>query len=224
MIGVQNNVPFALTRAGWLVGLALLSVSITGCDKDPPARAEQPAVEPEKRGARGSSELSPETRQELLVGYELLANTLDDESNLGKLEIFKKLTLDAPNKSIAKLMDGLSHVAEVRAKELEELRARSPAVTGKPAKSSLIGDAISDIAKDFGKSDMMSRNGGFDVRFVLVQAQATRMVAAMSSALARFDPEPERKKWLQKVARDYESYRADLVAYLGGQSAEYEPK
>jgi len=194
------------------MGLAVLSATGLGCDQ-----AQAPHADPQ------GAALSPEAREDLLTGYTLLANTLDDESNLGKLELFKKLTLDAPNTSIAKLMDDLSHVAEVRAKELAELRRRAPEVTGKPEKRSPIGDAINETAQDFGKSDLMSRNGGFDVRFVLVQAQATRMVAAMSSALARFDPEPKRKAWLRDLARDYEGHRADLVAYLGGRSAEREP-
>ena len=61
---------------------------------------------------------------------------------------------------------------------------------------------------------MLSRNGGFDVRFVLLQAQATRMVAAMATATARFDPNSERKKWLKSLANEYEGYRSDLIEYL----------
>jgi hypothetical protein len=165
-------------------------------------------------------QLSESKRQNLLTGYQLLANTLSDEANLHKLEVVKKLTLDAPNDAVGKLMTGLSHVSEKRSKELEELRKRAPNVSGEPADKSPVGDAINDVAKDLGKSDMLSRNGGFDVRFVLVQAQATRMVAAMSTALARFDPDPKRKQWLNELAHDYEGYRGDLIAYLGGKAAD----
>jgi hypothetical protein len=62
---------------------------------------------------------------------------------------------------------------------------------------------------------MLSRKGGFDVRFVLVQAQATRMVAAMAKAIVRFDPNPERKAWLKELAAEYEGYRGDLIRYIG---------
>jgi hypothetical protein len=206
-----------------------LAGALAGCQdkaekawEETPAKAEAPA-KAERRATeaspRGEGELTEAQRQELLTGYELLANTLSDESNLGKLEVVKKLMLDAPNDSISKLMDGISHVSETRADELEELRKLSPQVSDKPAQTSPIGTAINDIAKDFGKADMMSRSGGFDVRFVLVQAQATRMVAAMSSALARFDPQPKRKAWLERIAHDYEDYRGDLIEYLGARSA-----
>jgi hypothetical protein len=197
-----------------LLGTVVLMAALAGCDDHEPAHASEAPLVSNEAG------LSEAKRQELLSGYELLANTLADESKLGKLEIVKKLMLDAPNDRIGKLMDGLSHVSETRADELEELRKLEPQVSDKPARSSPIGEAINDIAKDFGKDDMLSRKGGFDVRFVLVQAQATRMVAAMSAALARFEPHPKRKQWLEKVSRDYEDYRGDLIEYLGARSAD----
>ena len=225
---VRKSVRHIGTRGALVVSLCGSLFGVAGCGQYSPAHAEKASAEGKpssaegKPSSKGQVELSHARRQELLAGYELLADTLEDEAKLGKLEFFKKLTLDAPNKAIGKLMNGLSHVSEVRSKELEALRKRSPDLSGKPEQESLIGGAINDIAKDLGKSDMLSRNGGFDVRFVLVQAQATRMVSAISSALARFDPNPERKAWLRKLARDYEDYRADLVKYLGAQAAEYD--
>jgi hypothetical protein len=231
-----------------LLGAVALLSSLAACERDTPAHAgEAPAAEARgakaetreelreekaeardervderraQRGADSDTELTESQRQELLTGYALLAKTLSDESNLGKLEFLKKLMLDSPNDRIGKLMDGLSNVSKIRADELEDLRKLAPDVSDEPARTSPMGEAINDIAKDFGKSDMLSRDGGFDVRFVLVQAQATRMVASMASALARFDPQPKRKEWLQRIARDYEDYRGDLVKYLGGVPAE----
>lgn len=154
-----------------------------------------------------------------MIGYGLLSDTLSDESQLGKLEVVKKLMLDAPNEEISKLMEKLSDASEKRGDQLAQLRKQTPVVTGKPAEDSAIGDAINEIAKDFGKSEMLSRKGGFDVRFVLVQAQATRMVAAMAKATARFDPNAERKAWLKKLATEYEGYRGELIRYLDGKPA-----
>jgi hypothetical protein len=163
--------------------------------------------------------LSAERHQDLLIGYGLLADTLSDESRLGTLDVFKTLMLDAPNDEVSKLMKTLSDASEKRAAQLAKLREQAPKVSQKPAEDSAIGDAINDIAKDLGKSEMLSRKGGFDIRFVLVQAQATRMVAAMAKATARFDPNPERKVWLKELAVEYEGYRGDLIKYLGGQQA-----
>jgi hypothetical protein len=163
--------------------------------------------------------LSANRHQDLLIGYGLLADTLADESRLGTLDVFKTLMLDAPNDAIAQLMKTLSDASKQRAAELSKLRRLAPRVSDKPAEDSAIGDAITAVAKEFGKSEMLSRTGGFDVRFVLVQAQATRMVAAMATATARFDPNPERKAWLKSLASEYEGYRGDLIKYLGGKAA-----
>jgi hypothetical protein len=170
--------------------------------------------------AQSTTPLSARTHEDLLIGYTLLADTLKDESRLGTLDFFKTITLNAPNDAIAKLMKTLSDASKRRAGELPRLRHLLPNVAGKPTQESPIGDAITAVAKDIGKSEMLSRNGGFDVRFVLVQAQATRMVAAMAMATARFDPNEERKAWLKQLASEYEGYRGDLIRYLGGHEAD----
>lgn len=165
--------------------------------------------------AEATAGLSEHTRQDLLVGYALLAETLSDESRLGTLDFFKTMMFDAPNDAVARLMKTLSDASKRRASELAKLRHLAPDVSHKPAVDSPIGDAISDVAREVGKSEMLSRTGGFDVRFVLVQAQATRMVAAIATATARFDPNHERKVWLKQLAAEYEGYRGELIKYLG---------
>lgn len=186
------------------LGLALV-LALLGCPRHPTAEV--------------TDGLSAQRRQDLLVGYNLLADTLSDESRLGTLDLFKKLTLNAPNDAIAKLMKTLSDASKHRAGELSKLRRLPPNLSGAPVTTSPLGDAIADVAKEFGRSEMLSRTGGFDVRFVLVQAQATRMVAAMATATARFDPNVARKGWLRRLAVEYEGYRGDLIKYLGGQEA-----
>ena len=214
---MQSSEAFLRERTARWVCL-LLAGALFGCDGRAHAR-EQDNTEAHHASSGRAPEIDESTRQELLVGYELLARTLDDESKLGKLEIVKTLMLDAPNDAIAKQMKRLSDISEKRAGELEDLRRLAPRVSDKPARKSPMGDAINEIAKDFGKSDMLSRAGGFDVRFVLVQAQATRMMASMAIALARFDPQPKRQAWLKRLANDYERYRGDLVEYLGARPA-----
>ena len=183
---------------GLRIGAVLLA--LVGCDRQPAEEARHKSTGP--------------VREDLLIGYGLLADTLSDESHLGTLDLFKTLTLNAPNDAIAKMMQTLSEASTRRADELSKLRHLAPDVSGAPTQASAIGDAITAVAKEFGKSEMLSRNGGFDVRFVLLQAQATRMVAAMATAIARFEPNPQRKKWLKSIATEYEGYRGDLIKYL----------
>ena len=185
--------------------IGVLVLCLLGCERPP---------------ASGAKEIPEHTRQELLIGYDLLADILADESRLGTLELFKTLMLDPPNHAIGKMMDALSDTSKRRAAELSKLRHLAPDVSEKPTTQSPIYDAIAALTKEAGKSELLSRTSGFDVRFVLVQAQAFRMVSAIATANMRFDPNPERKVFLRDLAREYEGCRGDLIKYLGGKQAE----
>jgi hypothetical protein len=49
------------------------------------------------------------------------------------------------------------------------------------------------------------------------------MIAAMATAIAKYEPNAKRKKWLTEVSREYEGYRNDIVEvlrkYVGGAGA-----
>jgi hypothetical protein len=185
---------------GLLIGTVLLA--LVGCDRRPAAET--------------TAKSHAKSRQDLLMGYDLLASTLSDESSLGTLDFFKKITFNGPNKEIDKMMKALSDASSRRASELTKLRHLAPDVSDKARAESPIGDAITSIARDIGESEMTSRNGGFDVRFVLLQAEATRMLSVIATAIARFDPNHKRKGWLKSLAIEYEGYRTDMTKYIGG--------
>jgi hypothetical protein len=61
---------------------------------------------------------------------------------------------------------------------------------------------------------MLDWDGSFGIRFILLQAQATRMVAAIAMAAAELEPNPRRKKWLTDLAAEYEAIRDELVVIV----------
>ncbi|HSN80953.1 MAG TPA: hypothetical protein VLS88_00120, partial [Polyangiales bacterium] len=70
---------------GLRIGAVLLALA--GCDRQPAEEA--------------TSESTAPVREDLLIGYGLLADTLSDESRLRTLDLFKTITFDAPNDAIA---------------------------------------------------------------------------------------------------------------------------
>lgn len=183
-----------------------------------------------KRSARRGSTttvdvtLSHGEKQDLLIGYTLLADTLKDESKLWALRWLKKLTIRPTAREIDSIMDKLSSSAHGRKHELQQLRKLAPDVTGTPEKMSTIGDAITAAAKEVGTGEMLDNSLAFNLRFMVLQAQATRMVAAMADAIAKEDRNQERKKWLGEVSVEYEGYRDDILdvirKYVRGQGSE----
>lgn len=61
---------------------------------------------------------------------------------------------------------------------------------------------------------MIEIGGSFGVRFVFLQAQATRMVYAIATAGAEIEPNERRAEWLRRLAAEYEGYRDELVGIV----------
>ncbi len=150
-----------------------------------------------------------------LVGYKLLAQSLSDEASLKWLRFARGITLKGPAKPVANLMERISKVSAKRAEELEKLRKLPPNVTGKPPPSPL-GDAIQASAKGLGIYEMIFSNRTFNMRFILLQAQATRMIAVIADQTAKIEPNETRKRWLKQLSKEYESIREDIVSAVEG--------
>ena len=150
---------------------------------------------------------------DLLIGHNLLQDTLSGEGGLGMLRVFKKLTFGHVGHDVQNLMKALGKVSKERSAELKKLRKLEPDVSGKPPPSP-IGDAIQAAATEAGKHDMMHPDGTFSVRFLFLQAQATRMTAVMATQTALIEPNAERRKWLMALAKEYEGYHDDVVTVV----------
>jgi hypothetical protein len=120
--------------------------------------------------------------EDLLVGYQILTDTLADESKLNLLKIFKKIVAGGTVDEVEDLMERLADSASDRGAELKKLRELGPSVTGKPANSSPVGDAITALAKEAGEKEMLDDDPTYGLRALLLQAQATRMVASSSGS------------------------------------------
>ena len=149
--------------------------------------------------------------EDLLTVYTLLGASLSDESNLKWLLLMRKLTLNKTPTEVAKLMEEISATSKKRADELEKIRKLAPSVVGVPLPSP-IGDAIQASAKDMGTHEMIFPDGNFNMRFLFLQAQATRMIAVIAKEGAKVETNATRKQWLDNLATEYEGLRNKLLA------------
>jgi predicted O-methyltransferase YrrM len=111
-------------------------------------------------------------------------------------------------------MKRLSRTSKQRLEELEELRVLSPDVSAEPDPTHEIGRLITSHATTAGRGEMVEIGGSFGVRFVFLQAQATRMVYAIATAGAEIEPNQQRAQWLTTLAAEYEGYRDELVVII----------
>ncbi len=156
------------------------------------------------------AESSTQSRDDLLIGYNLLSEALSAEGHLKYLLWLREVTLQGPAKEVERLMTTIYEASDKRTGELEKLRKLSPEATAKPPPSP-IGNAIQAAAQWDGTKEMLFPDGEFGMRFVFLQAQATRMISVIAEQTAKIDPNAERKKWLDTVGKEFEGYREQLV-------------
>jgi hypothetical protein len=152
-------------------------------------------------------------QQDLLVAYNLLTTTLEDESELHRLGFFKAITLNRPPATIRTIMGQVSDAADNTLKQLDRYRELSPRLTKLP-KQHGFGDTLQDAIKKDMKSSLMDRSPQFSRRLLLSQAQALGMLAVLSSEIEKIDPNADRKRWLRRVSNDFEKMHVDYVQHL----------
>ncbi len=171
---------------------------------------------PEEGNASGKKSPTADSgvSQGLLTAYAILEDTLSQEAKLGALGFLKKITFSRPVPEIDALMKRISKVSEKRIDELEDLRKLAPDASAAPDYMDPIGNAITSNATRSGMDEMLDRHGSFGIRFVFLQAQATRMVSAIALAAAEVEPNERRRKWLKDLSIEYESIRDALVVIV----------
>ncbi len=190
----------AATRCGLMVLFSICFMASAGCQ-----------TVSKWTGQKSESNANQSERvKELEVGYDLLNTTLAGEAELKWLLLFKKVTLKEPTKRVKALLQEIQQASEKRAEEIVKLRKLHPIVSGKPAPS-IIGDAIQKSATDEGTREMIFSDGSFNIRFVFLQAQATRMISVIAKQTALIDTNPKRQEWLNEVSKQYEGLRNQLV-------------
>ncbi len=198
-------------------GTAVVFGGINAVASVPQAPTECPVVEV------SSPTIAEVEHNELLVGYKILHHTLKKESQLKFLHWLRDATFRGPKGSLKSALTTVYKTSTTRFKELEHLFVdESPIIRLKDAPKSAIGDSIQDdvektstgelVPLPFSSSSPSSvPHLQWGVRFVLIQAQATRMVVALSTSLMKFETNPGRKQWLTQLADEFEGIRETLV-------------
>jgi hypothetical protein len=156
--------------------------------------------------------LTENRKNDLLTGYDLIENILSGEADLIYLLWFRRLTLRPPASGVEQLLQTLDKAANTRLSQLKRLRKLSPPITGK-APSSPIGTSIQNTATDWAMKGMLVGDT-FNIRFLFLQAQSTRMLAVIANVTAGIEPNEDRKKWLNEVSSEFEDLHSKLVASL----------
>lgn len=157
-----------------------------------------------------AADLSPQNERSLKIAFGILEGTLSGEASLKWLLLYKKIVLQGPKEAISNVLTALDKASNKRAEELDKLRSLDPPILGDPPPSPM-GDAIQAAAEEAGTEELILSHHGFDVRFLFLQAQATRMISVVAAQAAKIDPNEKRRKWLTDLSDEFEGYRNTMV-------------
>ena len=156
----------------------------------------------------------PAHRQDdLLTAYTLMWSTLEDESQLDKLGLFKRATLDAPPENVLSIMAEVSKAAGNTLEELERYRKLEPPIKRLPETDSF-GTHLRRAMNEDSTKLLLERSLKFPRRLIISQAQALRMMIVLSKEIAKIDPNKERQEWLQRVSSDFTKMYDDYLTKL----------
>ena len=182
----SNKVRLAAVALVFLVAGAALGAVVAYSGRSKPTPRSDPA----------------HRQDDLSTAYTLMWSTLEDESEVDKLGLFKKATLDAPPENVLSIMAQISKAADNTLEELDRYRKLAPPIERLPETDSF-GTHLRRAMKDDSTKLLLERSLKFPKRLIISQAQALRMMIVLSKEIAKIDPNKERQEWLQRVSSDY---------------------
>mmetsp|Transcript_29028 Transcript_29028/g.43857 ORF Transcript_29028/g.43857 Transcript_29028/m.43857 type:complete len:196 (+) Transcript_29028:58-645(+) len=154
-----------------------------------------------------------DSRQELLLGYKMLTNHLENGSKMKDLILLRKGTFRAPSDELERLMLLVAESSRRFKTELQSLRALEPALN-EVAPSLKLLDKMEQISVKSGQLDMLFPKGSFDVRFVALEYLATQMTSSTALSTSYLDPNKERRAWLESVSKEFNSIREQIISSI----------
>jgi len=164
------------------------------------------------------------SNQELLVGYKMLHHTLKKEAQLKYLHWLREATFRGPKGSLKSVMTTIYKTSKSRKGELEALwKEYEPIILLQDAPYSAMSDSIQDDVEKASLGELIrlpsiKKKGvprlEWGVRFMFIQAQATRIIVALSTSLKKLEENEERKQWLTNLADEYEGIRESVVDFI----------
>mmetsp|Transcript_17395 Transcript_17395/g.26326 ORF Transcript_17395/g.26326 Transcript_17395/m.26326 type:complete len:197 (-) Transcript_17395:175-765(-) len=154
---------------------------------------------------------TPDSRKELLLGYKMLGNHLENGSKMQDLILLRKGIFRAPSDELERLMLLIAETSRRLKTELKSLRELEPTLNDTPPSLKLL-DKIEQISIKAGQSAMLFPQGTFDMRFVGLQYLATQMLSSTALSTSSLDPNKERRVWLENVSKEFSNIREQLIS------------
>jgi hypothetical protein len=158
----------------------------------------------------------PEQAQARDAGYSVLRKLLGDEQHLRVLRLAKMVvSLRAISGPTRKLIDDITDAAAGDSDRLDRVAALEPRIRFDASCSTLLDRAMLDPMRlATAKELVMAPGDEFEIRLVVSQVQALRMISQLVGELGDLDPNAQRQAWLGELSARYEALYKRAVSRL----------
>lgn len=149
---------------------------------------------------------SASVNKNLSTGYSSLKLLLDDEQYLTAVRRTRLvITFSSISEGTTTLIDNIADSSEQALDELEQLAERKPAITFiEFDEYSIVMQTFESIRSDALKSFFFDDD--FEKQLLVSQLNVLRVMSQLAHQLEQLETSTERKHWLRKFSRQYESY------------------
>lgn len=158
----------------------------------------------------------PEQAQARDAGYSVLRKLLGDEQHLRTLRLAKMVvSLQAISAPTRKLIDDIAAASAGDSDRLDRIAALEPRIRFDASCSTTLDRAMLDpLRLATAKELVMAPDDEFEIRLVVSQVQALRLISQLVAELGDLDPNTQRQAWLGELATRYGALYKRAVARL----------
>jgi hypothetical protein len=154
-----------------------------------------------------ASSNSAQTGKAITSGYSALKLFLEDEQYLTAIRrVNTVVTFEGISDKSAELIDSICDASDVDIKKLKQLAAESPVIVFDDFSEDTIVKATFDSLRLTTAKDLLFETGEFEKNILLSQLNVLRLISHLAIQLGEKETNPNRKEWLDQLAKRYESY------------------
>ncbi len=147
-------------------------------------------------------------------GYSLLYNLMDDESNVSKILIIKRV-----DDSVAGPVKEIANACATATKQLDEYRKQDSSLNYSVTHLPAVESRSRDLQSAAERNRLLGSGGKeFELRLIFTQAEAMNYADTLCRALTEKEHNPARKEFLEHLATQCRGFHERLMKLLSVKS------
>lgn len=148
-------------------------------------------------------------------GYSALKIFLEDEQHLTTIRRTKMvITFSDISDSSKQLIDDIANSSDLALEELKEIAQQKPLIVFEDFSDEMIAKATLDSLRMATAKEFLFETDDFEKNLLLSQLKVLPVISHLAEQLEKKEINPDRKAWLNKLAKRYQKYYRQVDASI----------